>query len=99
MAATKKIEPVHERLKDCTVERMIADHILRRDAEKILCEAHYELVMPPDHPRKGDQFLMYGNKWAPVTEESYKITSFGPRSYIVRRPTEHLRMMRFFFGG
>lgn len=93
-----KVTQADSRLHGLTVGALDRNRTLKRIVEDILHEQDYELVMPPDNPTLGDQFLGGGKEWHPVTEVSFSKKSFSSESYIVRRPTEHLRMVHFFFG-
>lgn len=85
-------------LKTLTVGKIAADPILARKVRDFLESIDYELVMPPDHPKVGDEFLSGGSQWLKVVDNSYASQPFGPTSYIVKRPSEHLKMSWFFFG-
>lgn len=83
-----------------TVGKLRLDPSLRVTVEKLLFNDDYELVMPPEMPKAGDEFLGDGRLWCSVTEKMYQAPekAYRDASYIVRRPTEHLRMTWFFFG-
>lgn len=82
-----------------TVGMLQDDGVTRRRVEKALADDGYELVMPPREPKLGqDEFLGSGAYWTQVSDSSYTKFQWGRSSYIVRRPSEHKRMLKFFFG-
>ena len=92
-----KTAPVPVFLKGVMV-RTLDDINNRKTVLAYLESIGYELVLPPDKPKIGDEFLSGGDTWVTVDDKTYTKAPFGPNSYVVRRPSEHLKMTRFFFG-
>jgi hypothetical protein len=87
------------RLLGLTVGNVQRDPDLRKLVAKILSSRDYELVMPPDKPKIGDEYLENGVNWRAVNEELNMFKNgLSESSYIVRRCSEHRRMYEFFFG-
>ena len=80
-----------------SVKRVKSDPTFRRLVEEILDQEDHILIMPPETPKEGDFYLGDGNDWTPVTEYTYAEKPYGVTHFIVKRPSEHLRMYRFFF--
>lgn len=86
-------------LKRLTIIKVMSDPLLKKRVLEYFDSIDHEIVLPPDRPRPGDEFMSRGELWEPVTPKTYNDMAFGENSYLVRRPTEHLRMMRFFAGN
>jgi hypothetical protein len=95
---SKRDVDVPEFMRSVTVKQMIDDVSLKKRVEEYLASIDYELVFPPDTPRVGDHYLGKGISWHPVGPNSYSTDPFCERSFVVRRPTEHKRMLWFFMG-
>ena len=87
-----------------TVGRLLGDPDLRFAIERALRRDGYDLIMPPDLPDPGDEFLNAGVQWCPVTIVTYDDeTGYGRNQFIARRlrsleDRELDRQAAFFFA-
>lgn len=79
---------------------MLKDENLKQRVIEELNKLGYDLVMPPDVPVPfKDEFMNSGSTWTLVNTTTYANVAFteGCRAYVVRRRSEGLRLMSFFF--
>lgn len=85
-----------------TVGKLLADPDVRFAVERALRREGFDLVMPPDVPCPGDEFLNGGDEWRTISVTSYEASGYGKKQYIARRPRapearEMDRQSAFFF--
>lgn len=94
-AKQKKALPVFHGL---TVNKVLENATLRLHIEKLLELEDFELVLPPCRLMMSDEYLGNGDTWHQVSEASHPNMELDYDAFIVRRPSEFKRMVRFFFG-
>lgn len=98
----EKLEYVPEYMKRYNSANIIGHKGMTKLTEEFLQLIDYEFVRVSNicPVKAGDEYLRLKNHWFEVTEEYYDIhvEYINENSCIVRRPTEHRKMSKFFFG-
>ena len=99
MGKASKRPAVADFMRSLTYKKLLDDPGLLKHVVDHLAAAHYDLIMPPERPRDGDQYIGGDtDTWCEVTESTHKNLPLTNGHYLVRRKTEHRRMLEFFFG-
>lgn len=80
-----------------TFESFIGNNELLKQVKNHLEMNGYDIVSPPGPIKGGDEYLKGGLKWTRISPGIYPDDILKVSNYIVRRPTEHLKMVHFFF--
>jgi hypothetical protein len=91
-------ELVPDFINSVTIGQLKIDESLYRRVVDYLNKSGYDIVMPPDRPRIGDEYLELGHAWRCVDSDAIYPNGLKNNSFLVRRPNEHMRMQWFFFG-
>lgn len=80
-----------------TFDCLVGNNELYKQVKNHLESKGYDIVNPPGPVKDGDEYLKGGLKWVRTTPGLYPDDMLKISNYIVRRPTEHLKMVHFFF--